>query len=84
MTVQHLSLRRHRVRAAAQTHGWSAHENPHTGQWMLVTPHGSRPVDPTHRWGDYPLSLAELEQLLGVDPDMPAVTNWSTNRKVKS
>lgn len=73
MTRQPLSIRRHRARLAAQARGWRAHENPHTGQWMLVEPSGIRPVDPTHAWGDYPMSLTEIEDRLGVDRNAPFV-----------
>lgn len=65
------SLRAARVRDAARERGWKAHQQPAADAWMLVSPDGSRPVDPAHRWGDYPLTLTQLEQLLGVDPDAP-------------
>lgn len=63
-------LRAARVRDAAAERGMKAHRLPTRDEWMLVRAEpGSRPVDPAHRWGDYPLTMAELEQILGVDPD---------------
>lgn len=77
------SLRAARVRDAAMAQGLKAHRQPTRDGWMLVTPDGSRPVDPAHRWGAYPLTLAELEQLLGVDPDAPAQPDAHLLRRAK-